>query len=91
MFFFLIFKGVVQCATGFDQERVAIAKGLGAREQPWRIIGCSELMAYFNSADLTPAELEDLAFLRARRSGINEDVEVHRLRFFFSHRFYLTF
>uniref|UniRef100_A0A915BAE6 Cytohesin-1 n=3 Tax=Ascarididae TaxID=6250 RepID=A0A915BAE6_PARUN len=32
-------------------------------------------MAYFNSADLTPAELEDLAFLRARRSGINEDVE----------------
>lgn len=32
-------------------------------------------MAYFNSADLTPAELEDLAFLRARRTGINEDVE----------------
>lgn len=32
-------------------------------------------MAYFNSADLTPAELEDLAFLRARRSSINEDVE----------------
>uniref|UniRef100_A0A8R1TV30 SEC7 domain-containing protein n=1 Tax=Onchocerca volvulus TaxID=6282 RepID=A0A8R1TV30_ONCVO len=33
------------------------------------------LMAYFNTTDLTPAELEDLAFLRARRSGINEDVE----------------
>ncbi|VDO12807.1 unnamed protein product, partial [Brugia timori] len=32
-------------------------------------------MAYFNTTDLTPAELEDLAFLRARRSGINEDVE----------------
>lgn len=33
-------------------------------------------MAYFNTTDLTPAELENLAFLRARRSGINEDVEV---------------
>lgn len=37
------------------------------------------LMAYFNTADLTPAELEDLAFLRARRAGINEDVEVVRV------------
>lgn len=34
-------------------------------------------MAYFNNADLTPSELEDLAFLRARRAGINEDVEVN--------------
>lgn len=32
-------------------------------------------MAYFNNTDLTAAELEDLAFLRARRAAINEDVE----------------
>lgn len=40
-------------------------------------------MAYFNTTDLTPAELEDLAFLRARRSGINEDVEVNLVFLFF--------
>ncbi|MFH4975376.1 hypothetical protein AB6A40_002085 [Gnathostoma spinigerum] len=32
-------------------------------------------MAFLNNADLTPAEFEELSFLRARRAGINDDVE----------------
>lgn len=40
-------------------------------------------MAYFNTTDFTPSELEDLAFLRARRSGINEDVEVNHILIYF--------
>ena len=39
-------------------------------------------MACFNGANLTPAELEDLAYLRTRRNNINSEVEASSLYVF---------